>query len=48
MALFTRFLGWTTQEVHAFLVGVRKELCDRSIHIYAKHLFVYGQKKENE
>ncbi|RJE18742.1 Methyltransferase [Aspergillus sclerotialis] len=48
MALFTRYLGWTTQAVHAFLVGVRQELVDRSIHIYSKHIWVYGQKKESD
>ncbi|KAI9809366.1 MAG: hypothetical protein M1827_006878 [Pycnora praestabilis] len=32
MALFTRVLGWTSQEVEVLLVGVRKELDDRSIH----------------
>ncbi|RMJ24856.1 Methyltransferase [Aspergillus sp. HF37] len=46
LALFTRVLGWKPQEVQVFLAGVRQELMDRSLHIYAKHYFVYGQKEE--
>lgn len=33
MKLFTKFLGWTPAEVEVFLVGVRRELDDRSIHM---------------
>ena len=33
MGLFTRILGWTAAEVEVFLVGLRKELKDKSIHI---------------
>jgi hypothetical protein len=46
MALFTRVLGWSPDEVNIFLAGVRQELTDRSLHIYAKFYFVYGQKPE--
>ncbi|RMJ22196.1 Methyltransferase [Aspergillus sp. HF37] len=45
LALFTRFLGWSIQEVHAFFAGVRRELVDRSLHVYTKFYFVYGQKE---
>jgi hypothetical protein len=45
LALFTRFLGWSIQEVQAFFAGVRGELVDRSLHIYTKFYFVYGQKE---
>ncbi|KAK1954563.1 S-adenosyl-L-methionine-dependent methyltransferase, partial [Colletotrichum sublineola] len=34
MAPFTRALGWTKEEVHVFLPGVRKDLNRRSIHAY--------------
>lgn len=34
MALYTRGLGWTTEEVEAFLVDVRKSMRDRSVHGY--------------
>ncbi|RJE24866.1 Methyltransferase [Aspergillus sclerotialis] len=44
LALFTRVLGWSNQEVQVFFASVRKELIDRSIHVYAKFYFVYGQK----
>jgi hypothetical protein len=46
MALFTRVLGWSPNEVNIFLAGVRQELTDRSLHLYAKFYFVYGQKPE--
>ncbi|PNH52362.1 hypothetical protein VD0003_g4944 [Verticillium dahliae] len=34
MALFTRALGWTQQEVELFLVDVRRDMKDRSVHGY--------------
>jgi hypothetical protein len=34
MRLFQKALGWTPEEVAVFLVGVRKEIRDRSIHAY--------------
>lgn len=34
MALLTRGLGMTKEEVTVFLVGVRKDLRDRRIHAY--------------
>jgi hypothetical protein len=33
-ALFTRVLGWTHDEVHIFLVDVRKDLRNKHIHAY--------------
>ena len=33
MALFTRMHGWSSEEVEVFLVGLRRELRDKSIHI---------------
>ncbi|KAF4920664.1 putative urea carboxylase [Colletotrichum viniferum] len=44
MAPFTRALGWTKEEVHAFLPGVRKDLNDKSIHAYWPVYVVYGMK----
>ncbi|KAL2151628.1 hypothetical protein VTH82DRAFT_6726 [Thermothelomyces myriococcoides] len=32
--LFTRGLGWTTQELEEFLVDVKKDLSNRSYHAY--------------
>ena len=39
MGLLTRSLGWSAQEVEVFLVGLRKELNDKSLHIL-DHWFV--------
>ncbi|RJE25347.1 Methyltransferase [Aspergillus sclerotialis] len=48
LALYTRVLGWTPEETRAFLAKVRREIVDRSIHLYTKFYFVYGQKDEGE
>lgn len=45
LALMTRVLGWSSEEVTVLLADVRKELLDRKIHLYAKMYFVYGQKE---
>lgn len=34
LALFTRALGWSVEQVETFLVDVRKEMKDTSIHAY--------------
>jgi len=34
MAIFTRFHGWSKQEVEIFVVDVRKEMRDTKIHVY--------------
>jgi hypothetical protein len=34
VAVLTRGLGMTPQEVEAMLIGVRRDLCDRNIHCY--------------
>lgn len=44
LALFTRILGWSNDEVRAFNKKVLKELTDRSLHLYWKFYYVYGQK----
>ncbi|KAH6874267.1 S-adenosyl-L-methionine-dependent methyltransferase [Thelonectria olida] len=46
MALFTRVLGWSRQEVEVFLVKVRKELKDPKIHGYWPIYVVYAKKPE--
>ena len=46
LALMTRVLGWSVEQVHALLAGVRADLTDRKIHIYSKLYFVYGRKDE--
>ncbi|KAM4061148.1 methyltransferase [Hirsutella rhossiliensis] len=47
MALFTRALGWKSEEVEVFLVDVRKQMRDRSIHAYWPIYVVYAQKPEH-
>ncbi|PGH13963.1 hypothetical protein AJ80_06101 [Polytolypa hystricis UAMH7299] len=47
LSLFTRVLGWKKEEVQVLNAGARSELKDRSIHMYCKVHFVYGQKPES-
>ncbi|SPO05586.1 related to methyltransferase [Cephalotrichum gorgonifer] len=44
VALFTRGLGWTIEELQVFLVQVRREMRDPKIHAYIPVYVVYGQK----
>ncbi|KIM95997.1 hypothetical protein OIDMADRAFT_106136 [Oidiodendron maius Zn] len=44
MALYTRVLGWTIEEVLAFLPGVRKGLRDRTMHTFFPIPVIYGRK----
>ncbi|RMI95818.1 hypothetical protein BHE90_017393 [Fusarium euwallaceae] len=46
IALFTRCLGWTPEEVGVFLVDVRKDLNNPGIHAYGSIRSVYGRKPE--
>ncbi|KAI9738844.1 MAG: hypothetical protein M1834_008351 [Cirrosporium novae-zelandiae] len=44
MAPFTRYLGWSKEQVEVYLVEVRKSLQDQSVHAYHKLYTVYGRK----
>ncbi|TLD14424.1 uncharacterized protein PgNI_03956 [Pyricularia grisea] len=44
MALFTRFMGWTKEEVVDFSARVRADLSDTSIHAYFPIYVTYGRK----
>jgi SAM-dependent methyltransferase len=44
LALFTRVLGWSSEDVLSFLVGVKNDLMNRKIHSYCGVYFVYGRK----
>ncbi|TLS28678.1 hypothetical protein PpBr36_01064, partial [Pyricularia pennisetigena] len=44
MALFTRFMGWTRDEVVDFSARVRADLADTSIHAYFPIYVTYGRK----
>ncbi|KAF6825454.1 hypothetical protein CPLU01_10248 [Colletotrichum plurivorum] len=48
MAPFTRAHGWTKEEVHVFLVDVRKDLRNPAIHAYWPIYSVYGRKPKEE
>nr|KMM66500.1 methyltransferase [Coccidioides posadasii RMSCC 3488] len=47
LALFTKVLNWDVNRIQLLLVGVRKELMDRSLHIYSQYYIVYGQRPQN-
>lgn len=34
MRPFTQGLGWSTEEVEVFLIGVRRDVKDRGVHAY--------------
>ncbi|RDW58896.1 S-adenosyl-L-methionine-dependent methyltransferase-3 [Coleophoma cylindrospora] len=44
MALFTRFLGWSREEVENFCADVQKDLRDTKIHAYSPIYVVYARK----
>ncbi|KAL3299848.1 methyltransferase domain-containing protein [Colletotrichum asianum] len=44
LALYTRVLGWTREEVLAFCAGVRSDFKNRNIHAYWNVFGVYGRK----
>ncbi|KAL3426424.1 methyltransferase domain-containing protein [Phlyctema vagabunda] len=46
MAVFTRGLGWTQEELEVFLVDVRKDMKNTRIHGYFPIYAVYAQKPE--
>ncbi|WDK17124.1 methyltransferase domain-containing protein [Colletotrichum graminicola] len=46
LALFTRALGWSKEQLEVFLVDVRKDMKDRSIHGWWPIYVVYAQKPE--
>ncbi|KAL4971038.1 class I SAM-dependent methyltransferase [Aspergillus stella-maris] len=45
LALMTRFLGWSVEDVQVLLKGVQQELTDRTLHIYSRLYVVYGQRE---
>ncbi|PVH79468.1 S-adenosyl-L-methionine-dependent methyltransferase [Cadophora sp. DSE1049] len=44
LAIFTRGLGWSKEELDVLLAKVRNEMKDTKIHAYAPIYVVYGQK----
>lgn len=47
LALLTRGLGWTADEVRVFMAGLRRAFADRRIHAYYNFYAIYGRKPEN-
>ncbi|KAK2736184.1 hypothetical protein FQN57_000858 [Myotisia sp. PD_48] len=43
-ALYTRYLGWTAEEVDVLCASVRTELKDKSLHLYQKVHFISGRR----
>ncbi|KAK3680775.1 S-adenosyl-L-methionine-dependent methyltransferase [Podospora appendiculata] len=48
VALLTRGLGWTAEEVEILLIDVRKDIKNKSIHAYWPIWIVYAEKPEAE
>jgi hypothetical protein len=46
MAVITRGLGMSAQEVEVFFAVVRAEVAGRKVHCYAPITFVYGREPE--
>lgn len=46
MGLFTRGLGWKPEQVEVFLADVRKDMADRSRHVYAPIGSFYARKPD--
>ncbi|KAF9872378.1 methyltransferase domain-containing protein [Colletotrichum karsti] len=46
LALFTRALGWSAEELELFLMDVRKDMKDRSIHGWWPIYVIYAQKPD--
>ncbi|KAI6477839.1 hypothetical protein MCOR17_000330 [Pyricularia oryzae] len=46
LALFTRALHWTAEELEVFLVDVRRDLKNRNVHAYWRIVVTYGQRPE--
>lgn len=44
LAVFTRILGWTTQELDVLFTAVRNDFADPQSHLYFQVRFVYGRK----
>ncbi|KAI0890392.1 S-adenosyl-L-methionine-dependent methyltransferase [Annulohypoxylon maeteangense] len=46
MFMWTKVLGRTLEEMHVFLAGFRREMRNKSIHVYLPQRLVYAQKPE--
>ncbi|KAK2813779.1 hypothetical protein FQN50_000177 [Emmonsiellopsis sp. PD_5] len=44
IAPLSRVLGWSNEEIEVLIAGLRNQIQDKSIHVYARAHFIYGQK----
>ncbi|KAK2863649.1 hypothetical protein FQN49_004129 [Arthroderma sp. PD_2] len=44
LAVFTRILGWTMEELDVLFTAVRNDFADPHSHLYAQVRFIYGRK----
>ena len=47
LALLTRGLGWSVDEVRVFMASLRRAFADRRVHAYYNFYAIYGKKPEN-
>ena len=47
MALFTRVLGWSTEESQVLMAKAKAEVRDRKNQVYINFFFVHGRRPEN-
>jgi hypothetical protein len=46
-ALFSRYLGWSRDEIEVLVAGMRREVRDyQTYHLYTKVHIIYGQRPE--
>ncbi|KAK4494688.1 hypothetical protein PRZ48_014044 [Zasmidium cellare] len=46
LGMFTQVLGWSVEQVHLFLMDVRRDAMKKSVHMHHWFYVVYGQKPE--
>lgn len=46
LALFTRVLRWSQEDILQLMDRVRADLCNTKFHLYSRFYFVYGRKPE--
>ena len=47
MALYSRVLGYSQQQIQVIVEGVKGEMRDPKLHMYATYHFVHGRKPEH-
>jgi hypothetical protein len=47
MALYTRVLGYSTEEAQLIFALIRKEFNDKTLHLYTVYRFFTGRRPES-